>query len=727
MFPGSYSYGLTQPFYNSEYTYHQLISASPNNGFVDNGFVDGYFVRDYNGYGGYGGYGDYMNPNFPLPQPELRQRTPTPPPPPAEPSPEYLAASLSAQPTNIPANHRKLVIFDLNGTLLLRSPRGSGQRKIYPRPYARALVAYLAHPAVFAWLDCMVWSSAQAHNVAEMVDRVFGAGEGAGSGPILRAVWARDTLGLGREAFYRKTQTTKDLAKPWAFFAGPKSDTSSSPSRGDSSVRIVPAALRYSPSAPPPRTLSPPPTPPPPSSDAPQSVQGSDDSASAPPKSMPERLSYPHGPYTTLLVDDSPLKVRLQPWNHLCVGEYDATTRARDLVAAGLPPDAQSSNQPVPSVTHHANNASGNAVDVEGAGDDTSGNTVVQKERWRKRRRREAEEAAAASADTEAQGEAQTQEDGTAAGEAVDEPANAKTNANGTRGRYRKALDAELAGLAEEVQAQAQVEGSTAALEGPSTTMQHSSRTHGKGASDQVQVQNQSKRSKRRERKRQEKAAAEAVREESTEGAPSAVPGDESASTGESGTSDTSPVLPTAVAVAVEPLSLVSEGSDSLPESGNKTSGDTELSSPTSLPPEGGKKRKRDVEEETQATVEEQRNVAPECTDGEPYDPTLLAVIGVLAHVRTVGNVAAWVRSGGLAGIEQEDVTEARTNDAQVEGIQNDAGVGRDVPPAPSFDPTDPTQWFASRRLLVGWAARGRAALAELGIDAAPGVESVNR
>jgi hypothetical protein len=182
MFPGPYySYpDGNQGSYNSEYNYHP--------------YADNYFVRDYSGYG----YAD-QHPRPPIP---MRPRSPTPPPPPAHPSPEYLAASLSPQPVSVPASQRKLVIFDLNGTLLLRSPRSYGtQRKIYPRPYARALVGFLAHPAVRAWLDAMVWSSAQPHNVREMVERVFGAGEGEGKGPILRVVWARDTLGLGREAF----------------------------------------------------------------------------------------------------------------------------------------------------------------------------------------------------------------------------------------------------------------------------------------------------------------------------------------------------------------------------------------------------------------------------------------------------------------------------------------------------------------------------------------------
>ncbi|KAF8206145.1 hypothetical protein K438DRAFT_1963244 [Mycena galopus ATCC 62051] len=655
MFPGPYSYG--QPFYHSDYNYHQLNPSS--------GYVDGYFVRDYSYGDGYGGYGDYTTStaNFPVPQPELRQRTPTPPPPPAEPSPEYFAASLSAQPTSLPPGQRKLLIFDLNGTLLLRSPRNFGQRKIYPRPYARALVAYLAHPLVFAWLDCMVWSSAQAHNVAEMVNRIFGTGEGAGSGPILRAVWARDTLGLGREAFHQKTQTTKDLAKPWAFFAGPKIEPSTPASSG-SSVPPAPA-LRYSPSAPSPRALSPPPMPPP-SSSAPQSSPAEDDSAQAPASTPP---LYPHGPHTTLLVDDSPLKARLQPWNHLCVGEYDAPTRARDLAAARLPPDVPPSNQAthphMPTETHHR----------AGSGETSqpAANAVVRKERWRKRRKRE-EDAATANA--------QTQEDGAVVG--------------------------------------AETEGTNTSTQiGPD----------GEPAAS-VQVQGQSKRSRRRERKLQKKT--EVLDEE---GAPpsSAVqcteqPADELA--GGSGSSDLSlsPSLPPTV--AVEPPSLVAativtpNGNDGLVDEDSARLEIIADSQPTSSPTDGeGKKRKRqsdDTEVESAPKVEDTA-AAPACTDSEPYDPTLLAVIGVLSHVRSVGNVASWVRSGGLAAIAVEQDAGGNLEANEIGSIADaDAAPAAD---APNLVPSDPAQWFASRRLLVAWAARGRTALAELGIDAVPGVE----
>jgi len=42
----------------------------------------------------------------------------------------------------------------------------------------------------------------------------------------------------------------------------------------------------------------------------------------------------PHSALTTLLIDDSPLKAALQPWNHLCIKEYVANMRTSDLNVA---------------------------------------------------------------------------------------------------------------------------------------------------------------------------------------------------------------------------------------------------------------------------------------------------------------------------------------------------------------------------------------------------------
>ncbi|KAI5116609.1 hypothetical protein M0805_004828 [Coniferiporia weirii] len=172
---------------------------------------------------------------------------------------------------------RKLLILDLNGTLLVRKER----RSILPRPYMPAFRAYLFAPQTRAWLDTMVWSSAQPHNVEKMVRRCFfengeeemgkswgGGGNGWKSEGTdkwegkLVAVWGRDTLGLSHADYSRKSQTTKDLAKPWSAL-------------GDEG----------------------------------------------------------HSARTTLLLDDSPAKARLQPYNHVCIAEYGEEARERDVAS----------------------------------------------------------------------------------------------------------------------------------------------------------------------------------------------------------------------------------------------------------------------------------------------------------------------------------------------------------------------------------------------------------
>lgn len=98
---------------------------------------------------------------------------------------------------------RKLLVLDLNGTLLIRSARSRGSsgpqlRPVQPRPYMHSFRTYLFCADTKAWLDTMVWSSAQPHSVDDMVDKVFGASRGE-----LKAVWNRKSLGLS-EAEYRE-------------------------------------------------------------------------------------------------------------------------------------------------------------------------------------------------------------------------------------------------------------------------------------------------------------------------------------------------------------------------------------------------------------------------------------------------------------------------------------------------------------------------------------------
>lgn len=140
----------------------------------------------------------------PLPAPQQTKSPTPPPPPPAEQNPAYMALSL--EPSHIiddPRASRKLLILDLNGTLLIRSQhkqqatRHTGQtprlRAVQPRPYIPAFQAYLFAPETQEWLDTMVWSSAQPHSVADMVDKVFGDSKSK-----LVAVWDRESLGLSK-------------------------------------------------------------------------------------------------------------------------------------------------------------------------------------------------------------------------------------------------------------------------------------------------------------------------------------------------------------------------------------------------------------------------------------------------------------------------------------------------------------------------------------------------
>ncbi|KAF9782504.1 hypothetical protein BJ322DRAFT_1009786 [Thelephora terrestris] len=221
----------------------------------------------------------------PFPASRARSRTATPPPL-RGPSSEYVAASDGPSDSlDDPSSSRKLLVLDLNGTLLHRSPRaikgGSrypmpGQqgfrprlRSVHSRPYMPSFKSYIFHPSTKGWLDVMVWSSAQPHSVDDMVDKCF-----YDEKHHFVAVWARDTLGLPQHLYNRKVQTLKDLNIPWSKLF-PPSD--------------LPAA-------------------------------------------KPSPTSH-HNALSTLLMDDSPLKAELQPYNHLCVKEYSNVIRNRDLAS----------------------------------------------------------------------------------------------------------------------------------------------------------------------------------------------------------------------------------------------------------------------------------------------------------------------------------------------------------------------------------------------------------
>lgn len=161
------------------------------------------------------------------------------PPPTKTPTPDYLA--LAAQsPIRLegdPSLSRKLLILDLNGTLLHRAaaniarrerrhPHHPGEplldgkpktmdpstrplprlRPVHPRPYMPSFRNYLFTPQTKEWLDAMIWSSAQPYSVEDMVDKTFGETKEG-----LVAVWARDTLGLTAEQYSALMFTYEEL------------------------------------------------------------------------------------------------------------------------------------------------------------------------------------------------------------------------------------------------------------------------------------------------------------------------------------------------------------------------------------------------------------------------------------------------------------------------------------------------------------------------------------
>ena len=244
------------------------------------------------------------------------------------PSPSYiLQSTIPSIQLPTPSSSRKLLILDLNGTLVFRSPHRPRRphkshhqhhaafdptalrplRTIHPRPYMSSFTSYLFHPLTRTWLDTMIWSSAQPHSVADMVSRCFGDRKDE-----LVAVWARDTLGLEEKDYRahflpyinriyahftspadRKTQTTKDLAKPWAALPLRSSGDPSDSGAGTPTTEPRPVSSPFVNEAQP----------------------------------QPQA----HSAHTTLLLDDSLLKAHLQPWNHLCIREYDAGRRSADL------------------------------------------------------------------------------------------------------------------------------------------------------------------------------------------------------------------------------------------------------------------------------------------------------------------------------------------------------------------------------------------------------------
>lgn len=93
---------------------------------------------------------------------------------------------------------QKLLVLDMNGTLIFRPPhrKGQSERPIFLRPFMRTFREYLFHDETCLWLDTMVWSSAQPHNVAAMAKSCFMEDR-----ERLVQVWGRDRMALNRKSY----------------------------------------------------------------------------------------------------------------------------------------------------------------------------------------------------------------------------------------------------------------------------------------------------------------------------------------------------------------------------------------------------------------------------------------------------------------------------------------------------------------------------------------------
>ncbi|KAJ4289792.1 hypothetical protein N0V90_011122 [Kalmusia sp. IMI 367209] len=118
---------------------------------------------------------------------------------------EYLARAVLRPEVLVPPN-RKLVILDLNGTLLYRPNARKQPKKMISRPFLPQFLAYL-----FDNFAVMIWSSARPENVKILVEEGLGVYHNR-----LVAVWARDTLGLAPHHYSANVQVYKQLTRVWA-------------------------------------------------------------------------------------------------------------------------------------------------------------------------------------------------------------------------------------------------------------------------------------------------------------------------------------------------------------------------------------------------------------------------------------------------------------------------------------------------------------------------------
>jgi hypothetical protein len=122
-----------------------------------------------------------------------------------QPSAQYLLQAAGRPEVIDPPNH-KLVILDLNGTLLYRPNPRKQPKKMVGRPMLPQFLHYL-----FDNFAVMIWSSAKPENVKTLVE--IGLEDRRSQ---LVDVWARDRFGLAPQHYSLNVQCYKDLTRVWA-------------------------------------------------------------------------------------------------------------------------------------------------------------------------------------------------------------------------------------------------------------------------------------------------------------------------------------------------------------------------------------------------------------------------------------------------------------------------------------------------------------------------------
>jgi hypothetical protein len=154
--------------------------------------------------------------------------------------------------------------------------------------------------------------------------------------------------------------------------------------------------------------------------------------------------------------------------------------------------------------------------------------------------------------------------------------------------------------------------------------------------------------------------------------------------------------------------------------------------------------------------AEKAAQLASSAPPQKTYDTTLLAIIGILDEVKNQGNVAGWIRAGGLWGpgspthreegndaetVEEEGTAEKRSGisadeDEEMPASQATTPPESSPPPSslrdaevpdsarnPETDGDGVKLWFEDVRAVEYWVERGKTACEELGVEINHGLE----